>query len=611
MKRYYQVALLVGLLACIIVIKASWVVEATGVDLAQIQGWDIVVAQDAIATDTYAAEEFQTLFELVSGVKLPITHEARLPNYHIFIGTSSAMLESNVGFTVENMGSEDLRIVVRDRNIAIAGGPPRGTLFGVYTFMEDYFGIRFLTEAHTHAPPLESEHIVGPLDRIYRPAFAHYRGVGYADRSNGVFAIRSRANNLYNDKQFGIGTPFCSSFINIGHSFYRQIPLDQYGETHPEYYAMWNGARDNKHVHTHYCLSNPDLVPIVTDAVIGAIEHPSSVARKNFAVSQNDTIWEFCQCDNCMAIDTEENSHMGTLLRFVNSVAGNIGETYPDVYVGALAYGFSRRPPENTVCLPNVQINLSNIEACQLHATTDLFCPTNVAFYDDLKGWSENCSHLYGWMYGVNFRDMLLPFPNLDVLSSNVKTLADAGTEGLYVQCASFKGEMSSLRHYLLSRLTWNPTLDGNALIEEFNQLHYGKAAPAIRDYIEYTQEHYDKLYIHNASNIAAMWDLPVDPEVAAKSIKIFARGLLLAENDIVHDRVERASICAWRAAINPVWRLQPDDEIDPALAESMRPLLREFFRLCDKHGLRSRDIEEPRDRLEGILHFSESKVNQ
>ena len=46
-----------------------------GVDLARLNGWDIVVADDAIASEIYAAEEFQELFRQASGVKLPIVRK--------------------------------------------------------------------------------------------------------------------------------------------------------------------------------------------------------------------------------------------------------------------------------------------------------------------------------------------------------------------------------------------------------------------------------------------------------------------------------------------------------------------------------------------------------
>ena len=146
-----------------------WAAPHKGVNLAEMQGWDIVVGEDSIASEAYAAEEFRDHFTTASGQHLPIVNTASRPDRHVFIGAGEVMQASNVGFAVDQMGEEDLRIVVRDGNITIAGGRPRGTLYGVYTFLEDYLGVRFLTADHTHLPPVGPWRVVGPVDRFYHP----------------------------------------------------------------------------------------------------------------------------------------------------------------------------------------------------------------------------------------------------------------------------------------------------------------------------------------------------------------------------------------------------------------------------------------------------------
>tara|TARA_B100000029_G_scaffold329717_2_gene321999 strand:+ start:371 stop:499 length:129 start_codon:yes stop_codon:yes gene_type:complete len=37
---------------------------------------------------------------------------------------------------------------------------------------------------------------------------------------------------------------------------------------------------------------------------------------------------------------------MGVLLNFVNKVADEVGKKYPDVKIGALAYQYSHKPPQ-------------------------------------------------------------------------------------------------------------------------------------------------------------------------------------------------------------------------------------------------------------------------
>ena len=65
-------------------------------------------------------------------------------------------------------------IILGDGNIAIAGGRTRGTLYGVYTFLEDYCGARFLTPDNTHVPELGGKCVVKPVEEV---SICAYRGV--------------------------------------------------------------------------------------------------------------------------------------------------------------------------------------------------------------------------------------------------------------------------------------------------------------------------------------------------------------------------------------------------------------------------------------------------
>jgi hypothetical protein len=209
--------------------------STAGVDLARMKGWDIVVADDASASESHAATEFQHWLEQASGSKLPLVREVTRASQHVFIGASKALRQSKLCFSTEGYGEEDLRIVVRDGNIAIAGGRPRGTLYGVYTFLEDYLGVRFLTFDHTYVPAVGASRPVGPLDRFYHPVFL-YRNVydGELELRTGpeveAFSARLRSNA----RLAGLGAPYggVTPYRLINHSFYHQIPHQR----------IWQGA---------------------------------------------------------------------------------------------------------------------------------------------------------------------------------------------------------------------------------------------------------------------------------------------------------------------------------------------------------------------------------
>ena len=50
--------------------------------------------------------------------------------------------------------------------------------------------------------------------------------------------------------------------------------------------------------------------------------------------------------------------------------------------------------------------------------------------------------------------------------------------------------------------------------------------------------------------------------------------------------RVDKASICAYRLALEPIWYLEDQAEITPELAQRLRPLVERFLQLCQEHGV-------------------------
>jgi hypothetical protein len=163
---------------CSMLLSVVWILGAAapgasareqGVDLASLSGWDIVVASDAIPSERYAAEELQRILAEATGQRLELVEKVSRPANHIFVGPNESLRTSPGGVDVKYFGPEDLRIIIHSGRIVIAGGRPRGTLYGVYTFLEDYLGVRFLTKDHTHVPKVGGWRAVGPVDRFYHP----------------------------------------------------------------------------------------------------------------------------------------------------------------------------------------------------------------------------------------------------------------------------------------------------------------------------------------------------------------------------------------------------------------------------------------------------------
>ena len=109
---------------------------------------------------------------------------------------------------------------------------------------------------------------------------------------------------------------------------------------------------------------------------------------------------------------------------------------HPDIMVGTLSYLYSRKPPRTIKPRPNVQIQLCSIECCQIHAINAPNCPKNVQFCNDLKGWRRLTEHISIWNYNVNFKNYLLPCPNLRVIEPNIRFFAANHVTGVFMQAA-------------------------------------------------------------------------------------------------------------------------------------------------------------------------------
>jgi hypothetical protein len=571
------------------------------VDLSAMEGWRIVVQENATASERYAAEEFAEYLASATGVRLPFEDSGQACAGRVLIGPGA------VGSDAAAFGPEEFAIVADSGRIAIAGGRPRGTLYGVYTFLEDYLGVRFLTRDHTHVPlPAErrdDSRTVRPIKRTYSPPLSFrwpYFGENVVDPA---FSTRLRVNTVTDDPRLGGRTPMGL----ISHSFHRDLPSGFYGSDHPEYYALCSGRRlapyDNDFATTQPCLANPDVLRIVTAKVLAQIE--ANPTRRNVSVSQNDNR-EHCQCGACRAVDEREGGPMGSLLAFVNAVADEVARHYPDVRVGTLAYQRTRRPPKHLRPRANVQVQLCSIECCMVHPIDDPSCPLNVEFCRDLAEWGRVCDDVRVWHYNTNFSDYLLPCPNLRVIEPNVRYFVRNDVRGLFMQVAGNESwaqltpweteavaspegnvlgaESCDLRNYVIANLLWDPARSGRRLMDEFLDHHYAESAGPIRDFIDLLHDNAEERKLHhNCFGRAA--DYGIDEGVALAGLDAYAEAASLARSDVVRTRVEKASTGAVRAALEPVWHARSAEEVDPDLAARMRPLARRLFDLCRRHG--------------------------
>ncbi len=448
----------------------------------------IVLPPDAPAPERFAAEELAAHLLEAGGV---VAAANTAPSgFCVYLGGACPE-----GF-LEGLPDEGFRYAVDERGITIGGMGPRGTVYGVYAFLEDLVGYRWYTSTVRRVPAWDRTLPMADVRRS--PAFA-YREPYWRDATDGAFALRLGLNGSrtrISDEHGGR-----VRFHRFSHTFEELVPPDVYFDEHPEYFSLVNGER--LRVRSQLCLTNPDVLRIATEGVRCWIrENPDC---NIFSVAQNDW-YHNCTCPACAALDEHEGSSAGSMLHFVNAIVDAIAEEAPDVLLHTFAYIYTRKAPRYVRPRKNIIVRLCSIECCFSHpiatcthavkaidvqdgTTSGPFSAHDTSlFLRDLRDWSAICDNLHIWDYTVDFANYPQPYPNIQVLQPNLQLFRDHGVRGVLEQGNFSPGSASAfagLKVYLLGKLLWDPDMDTGALISDFLDGVFGPAAPYLAQYLE------------------------------------------------------------------------------------------------------------------------------
>jgi len=465
----------------------------------KVTDYRIVIPANPTESQRYAADELAKYLELISGAKLPVVCDCSEPQEkEIVIGRTNREGApcgcglKNDGYTYKTVGEK----------LFILGENDRGNLYGVYQLLENELGCRFLSE-RVEKIPARSTVELPELDKTVIPPLEYRQTFWYEPQHFDTFAIKRGFNaNCF-------GTPYSEKVGGsirvdaLAHTIFNYVGPDEYFDEHPEYFSMVDGVRIKDH--TQVCLTNPEVLEITKRKLRqNIIDHPEI---QIFGISQMDW-YNPCTCPECARVDAEEGNHMGTMLRFLNALAEDIEEDYPDIIIETLAYQYTRQAPKITRPHKNICICLCTIECCFAHPLrecNEIMHPFKARvigdahYQDDMRDWGKICKRMFIWDYTTNYRFYLASFPNFHVLKDNINFFLENGVTGLFEQgnAQSVSGEFGELRAYVISKLMWNPDLDVEQAMDEFMTGYYGVAAAPIRKYIRLLTDHLVKDHVH------------------------------------------------------------------------------------------------------------------
>ncbi|MCA9436808.1 MAG: DUF4838 domain-containing protein, partial [Candidatus Omnitrophica bacterium] len=373
----------------------------------------------------------------------------------------------------EDLAEEDFYLRVDPGAIHVIGGSPLGVQHGVYTLLRD-LGFRFVLPGDLGICfPVGESLSLETGERIESPDFRMRMINCYGLVGSGEdYQLWLKRNRCYRPP------------LNDGHNLTRTLEREAAYEERPDLYALIQGERKK----TQICTSNPEAVELVIRSVNKYLDkHPD---LECYSLCPDDN-WDFCECENCRALDTGHIDRGGLpsisdrYQVFLNQVLEGISKKHPDTLISTYSYNPNHTdPPQETPVHPNTAVFVTTNNFCSAHGSGNPHCPSRADFVSLLKEWRALTDHVYIYDYDPEPYCGGLPWPMRAAHSTAIPIYRELGVKGM-----ALHGQNSWAvyfpAYYMAAQLLWDSSADPEEVYWDMLNRFFGEAAGPMREYYD------------------------------------------------------------------------------------------------------------------------------
>ena len=427
----------------------------------------IVIPNQATEAERGAAERLVKYLKMASGAELPIVKESAKPGGRAtLISVGKTGLAERAGVTDEGLKYDGYRLVVKGNVLYVLGrdterieaqrifkaplmGGAQGTIRAALGLL-DRLGFRWLqpTPMGLHVPQLKTVSIADDLNVTYRPPFMYMQG------------------RMFNWGDWSLAHSFrvsIKAFGRGGHTWPAALPISLFKE-HPECFVMKNGKRQLNPRLPQYCSSNPETRRRVAEWTMNILKQGHEMVQ----LAQQDA-FSPCECELCARLSPGDQVHNANR-KIIDAVA----KKYSDRVVQVLIYGPTRTPPTKFKSYPaNTVIELTDTRE------------------EALRYWKKATDGgltLYAYYMEPTFDNGYTPAFPPGMAAEKIKSWIGHGVKGIYWSAGGLRWGTEGPTYYVIGRLATDPKLDWRTVYDEYLNLTFRQAAPAMKQY-------YDTLY--------------------------------------------------------------------------------------------------------------------
>ncbi len=476
----------------------------------------IVVPENSCKTIRFAAKELQNFLQQSFNDKIPIVSVPDKQKTSIILGNNvysrkaginieelprDGFIIRSIGKTIYIAGKDDLR---KDPEKAMQRGAwiqlfERGTLFGVYDFLERFVGVRFFFPGSTGTVVPKYENLkITAMNITESPDYTErkiswFRGQWYEGKDREKFIRPEKNLNYYRLRMSTQYIPNCHGLARLGY-------LGRFGKTHPEYFAlMTNGKRHNNPSLPHpgqLCFSSKVREQVYKDAeafLSGKSAKEAGILTERFGycweqsgfqpgyfnIMPQDGFYQ-CKCPECQKYFAKSSQAASDFIwQFVREVALKLKKNNIPGYLTMMAY-----PPYRD--LTNVEIPDNVLVMVSEHGPWGIYNrKAQDKDNEEIKVWANKMGRkIWLWNYANKYGKRNIPgIPSITPNAiGNYYKKQKPYIFGAYMQSNTDKYIFNVLNYYIFSKVCWNNDVNIDDILNEYYTLMFGPAATTMKN---------------------------------------------------------------------------------------------------------------------------------
>jgi hypothetical protein len=463
--------------------------------------------------DQFAVAELARYLKQMTGVDFQVRKTATIPESALVVGRK-AVAAIDPEFSRLELGDDGFLIRRQRGRILIAGASDRGTLYGVYAFLEK-LGCRWFAPnfayygaAHGELVPRVQEPVVGDWNIVERPAFRWRKLYIEEGRSHTAENLKQMVDWMAKARMNVLDCPIDYQhqhrtewdhwrlalipelrkrgiLIEVGgHGYPNFLPPEKYFDQHPEWFGMKDGKRttDPRFV---FSTANKDAVQTFVGNVKSYLsEHPEIDILDVWPPDGAE--WSSAPEDLALGSPTERQ------MLLLNTLAKDLKPDFPKLRLQFIAYQTYTVPPSVHKPAEGIFMDFCPINRSFESPLYASGYATNEEYFHDLQGWLHNVMApseitIYSYITKYAWRSLPVLIPHLII--DEARRFHSLGIGGLATYSEPGSWATYELDHYITARALWNPQIDAGQELADYAKARYGAAWQPVLAYLNLVED--------------------------------------------------------------------------------------------------------------------------